>query len=450
VTTIDYTDNFQGSGSVNSFAYPTQQTNAQNPSHITRTKYEYNTGLVVQGTDARGLKTTFTYDAMNRPKAVVEPNGRTVTYTYDLTPKVVEEVQVASSGEKGRTETLFDKFYRPTQSILVDPIAGNVYTDIEYDEKGRLKRVSEPYRTGTQAWTTNDYDVLDRVKKVTNPVGLTNPDLTFITHSYSNNTVTIADEAGIQRSMTSNALGQLTQVVEYPTPTTPLTTDYTYYVFGPLRQVDQSGMIRTFTYDWLGRKLNETHPESGQTIYTPDADGRVQTRTDARGKITTYGYDPIDRVTSITYSDNTPPVSYTYDQNGYTGYLTTSAVSGVITTQYAYTTAGQLASEVATLNGVAGTFTTSYGYDQDGRLTTVGYPSGQRPGCEAELPGFRIHGHRPLEHNDGSDDIDNAIGRHSGQCIRQIDKPDHGEQLGRATIVQYPQSINVHCGQSRK
>lgn len=86
------------------------------------------------------------------------------------------------------------------------------------------------------------------------------------------------------RSMDVECVG--TQVLEpNPTLSTPLTTNYTHYA--ALREVNQSELVRTFTYDWLGRMLNETHPESGSTKYTPYANGSVHTRTDARGAVTT-------------------------------------------------------------------------------------------------------------------------------------------------------------------
>src|SRR5438093_4585412 len=121
---------------------------------------------------------------------------------------------------------------------------------------------------------------------------------------------------------------------------------------------------------------SETHPESGTTSYELYDDGPVFHRTDARSIVTTYLYDNIDRPTSITYSDGTPSVSYTYDQNGYTGFLTTASNSLKATT-FTYNAGGQVGSEQSTITGVTGTFTTSYSYDRDGRITQITYPSGR-------------------------------------------------------------------------
>ena len=52
-------------------------------------------------------------------------------------------------------------------------------------------------------------------------------------------------------------------------------------------------------------------------IYSYDANGNVITRTDARGIITHYAYDGMNRLTAKSYSNdpaNTPALSFGYDQ----------------------------------------------------------------------------------------------------------------------------------------
>jgi YD repeat-containing protein len=50
--------------------------------------------------------------------------------------------------------------------------------------------------------------------------------------------------------------------------------------------------------------------------YTYTADGKLATRTWARGITTTYEYDALGQLESVTYSDDTPSVTYTYDRLG--------------------------------------------------------------------------------------------------------------------------------------
>jgi YD repeat-containing protein len=112
-------------------------------------------------------------------------------------------------------------------------------------------------------------------------------------------------------------------------------TDYGYDALNNLWNVTQRGngtsgaRVRSFTYDSLSRLLCSSNPEaafascpsaatSGYTTgtigYTYDANGNVQTKTDARGITTQYGYDFLNRLLSKTYSDNTTPSScFQYD-----------------------------------------------------------------------------------------------------------------------------------------
>ena len=378
-TTFDYTDNFTQNPSFPTHAFLKKATNHLNQSYVTN-KYDYNTGLVKSVVDTRtNLETTMTYDSLNRLTEVAEQASQRVTsYTYtDTTPKVTEDVLVAA-GETRKVETIMDKLYRPLQVTLFDP-DGDVKVDTLYDDDGRVWKVSQPYRgSSASAWTETTYDGLGRPKRITSP------DWTYVDFAYDGDKLTTTDEAGIPRRMTYNEAGQLSKVEELnpeePNPTlstNPLVTTYTYEVFGPLKQVTQGAQTRTLTYDWLGRLTQEVHPETGSTTFVVDAAGRVTSRADARNITTTYGYDEINRLRTITYSDGTPAVTYNFDENGVTGLLTSVAVSGVTGSAFEYFNSGLLKKETVTLNGIAGSFLSEYTYDYDGRLLTMKYPSGR-------------------------------------------------------------------------
>ena len=86
---------------------------------------------------------------------------------------------------------------RPTREIQVDPVAGNVYVDTQYDAAGRVWKVSQPYRSGENpVWTTTTYHALDRPMSAAGPA------------------VTQTAEAGNPRRMTNDALGHLVKVEE--------------------------------------------------------------------------------------------------------------------------------------------------------------------------------------------------------------------------------------------
>src|SRR5262249_19414441 len=119
----------------------------------------------------------------------------------------------------------------------------------------------------------------------------------------------------IQRQSKKDALGRLKIVVE-DYGGANATTTYSYNALDDLVSVNQSGQLRNFTYDTLGRLSVADKPESRTgTItcplvgvpgicYTYDNAGNLKTRTDTRGVLTTYNYDALNRVTSKFSNDN--------------------------------------------------------------------------------------------------------------------------------------------------
>lgn len=61
--------------------------------------------------------------------------------------------------------------------------------------------------------------------------------------------------------------------------------------------------------------LNKTYADGSFTSYTYDEWGRVVTRRQSRGVVSTYEYDNITgKLSSVTHSDGTPSVFITYDR----------------------------------------------------------------------------------------------------------------------------------------
>lgn len=78
---------------------------------------------------------------------------------------------------------------------------------------------------------------------------------------------------------------------------------------------DQSRNLWSLAHG-AGRKWNrsESSPDSGQSLYQYDEAGNLKQKTDARGRITTYEYDTLNRLTDIHYPDSTQDIAYTYDE----------------------------------------------------------------------------------------------------------------------------------------
>src|SRR5262249_2999806 len=92
---------------------------------------------------------------------------------------------------------------------------------------------------------------------------------------------------------------------------------------------------------------------------------------------TTYGYDPLNRLATISYNDNvTPNVTYTYNppnSSDNTGGRLASVSSSVETKGYQYDVMGRLAQCLETIGGKQ--YGVNYAYGADGQLASVTYPS---------------------------------------------------------------------------
>jgi RHS repeat-associated protein len=164
----------------------------------------------------------------------------------------------------------------------------------------------------------------------------------------------------------------------------PLQTLYTYNVLDELTRSVQGVQQRTFAYDSLGRLTQAVTPEAGTVSNTYTSFGLVQTRTDARGVITSYGYDGLNRLTQISYNVGstgvpaTPTVSFGYDAGGAAanalGRLT-GLTDGVGGESYTYDALGRTTGLTKTISGAS--YPLAYSYDIVGDLKSITYPSGR-------------------------------------------------------------------------
>jgi YD repeat-containing protein len=154
-------------------------------------------------------------------------------------------------------------------------------------------------------------------------------------------------------------------------------------------------------YDALGRLLSATTPEAGRVCFgsvtgsTCNTDGHdnfdnLLKRTDARGVLTSYGYDTLNRLQSISYNvsgatgvPSTPTVNLTYGNDsscnsahgaGCIGRLITMT-DGVGSENYTYNNLEQLIQLQKVISST--TYTTNYAYNLAGELTQLTYPSGR-------------------------------------------------------------------------
>jgi RHS repeat-associated protein len=361
--------------------------------------YNFNTLTESTGTDPDGQIASYSYDAQMRPTGFTTPTGATGTTLYNVFGQPTSSSVTYSDGGTNKTTSqtaVYDGWGQKTQSVDVN----GAQINFTYDSMGRLATQTNPFpHGGTPGPVTSfTYDLLGRVTVTTLPGGNT------IQMTYSGTVVTTTDQVNRKIKRETDGLGRLIKVTEQDVSTGSLTqeTTYTYDAADRLTGVNQGGQTRSFKYDDRSRLLYERIPEMTATIndgtgtlwtskYTYNSFDAVATRQDARGVISTYGYDTLNRLTSITYNTvsgvvTAPSVTFNYDTNQTSntkGLLLSLSVGTGYSETYNYNVgignggnSGNkinLTSLTRTIDGR--NYTTSYQYNAANQITQMTYPS---------------------------------------------------------------------------
>jgi len=380
------------------YAYPTLTRSAvpdpsgaygSNISFVSTSAYDFNTGLVTSTTDANNVTTTFAYnDSLNRLTQTVRASGTALqnqtTVNYDDINRIITTTSDLNAYNDNLlvSKVLYDALGRTIETRQYEGSGNYIAAQRQYDSLGRAYKTSNPFRpwqSEVAIWTTSAFDALGRV------VSVTTPDSAVVTSSYSGNTVTVTDQTGKTRKSVTDGLGRLAQVYEDPSGLNYLTS-YSYDTLDSLTTVSQGSQTRTFVYDSLKRLTSATNPESATVSYQYDNNGNLSQKTDARGVASTYGYDALNRNTTVTYTNDpnaTLPVSRVYDlaTNG-KGRLyqsLTTGAAGSLTTVDSYDALGCPLSERQQFYASGAwsqSYTTQRGYNLAGSVTSQVYPSG--------------------------------------------------------------------------
>jgi RHS repeat-associated protein len=227
------------------------------------------------------------------------------------------------------------------QTLPAPPVSPAPVVNYEYDAQGNpTKTVQAPGVAGFNFATSTSYDALERAKDTTN----------------AKNGVTKFDY---------NGRADLTKVT------------------------DPRSLVTEYPRNGLGDTTGLTSLDTGTAAHTYDAAGNLKTRTDSRGVLATYGYDALNRATSVAYTQATATRTYSwaYDQTG-AGFANgigrlTSTIAPTGSSKYAYDAQGRLTTATQVVNAQSGantaaiTHTSGYTYDTAGNVSSITYPSGR-------------------------------------------------------------------------
>ncbi|MGH9554494.1 MAG: RHS repeat domain-containing protein [Terriglobales bacterium] len=368
------------------YAYPDSVVSGAGggPQLTTSATYNFSTGLVATATDENAKVTTFTYDNHKRLIDVQRPDSAHITTAYDDVARTITVSVPIQVSDLLRRITYFDGLGQAFKQQVKDAGATSYsISESQFDPLGRAYKVGTPHNSTAQYWTETRFDALGRPTVVIPPDGT--PTSNKTSYSYAGTTVTITDAAGKQRKQQSDALGRLEIAFEPDVATGQLTqqTSYAYSVLDALLTVTQGAQTRTYVYDDAGRLTSAATPEAGTSSFLYNNFNQVTQRTDARGVITTYTYDTLNRLSQVSYNVGatgvpaTSTVTYTYGTSSASnnnGRLLTVA-DGANTETYSYDMLGQITQAQKLISGT--TYTVSYAYNLAGELTSMTYPSGR-------------------------------------------------------------------------
>ncbi|GGU62666.1 type IV secretion protein Rhs [Streptomyces daghestanicus] len=384
-------------------------------------------GNLTTVTDTDGKATVYTYDSSRRVTKVTTPEGTVTLFTYDGHNRVTSMQRATKSTSDGHTGPTWTYDYTAATpadagtTTVTDPDGDT--TKYLHNADGEVTRVTDPldhsrnatYKNhltqtaidamGTGAdgtggnTTTYGWDGRNNALSQKLPMGATASVTAYQTIAGTDlpNDFTTAD--GRKDSFRYDANGNTMSVTT--SGTAGGTREYTYNEADPkcggfqgqrCTAKDGNGKVTSFTYDTKGNLWKVKPPAPlGETTYTYDALGRVETAKDGRGITTVYVYDNRDRVREVSSTNST--VTYSYDGDG--NITTRTDASGTTTWEYdklnreerrtlqngaqtvlAYTPGGDLDYYTDP------TGTTDYTWDKAGRLDHLTAPDGKQTDYE--------------------------------------------------------------------
>lgn len=305
---------------------PTGSTDALGYSTATQTNGIGQTTRVV---DAIGGQTLMTYDEGARLRSVTNPRGNAIaTYSYDVYGRLTARTDAAARSDTysydsaGRLDRIVDRKGQTTRYV--------------YDAAGRVTRIEFPDRTRSLTFDGADrvvrveesgsrvdyeYDTVNRLVKEVQTNGAISHEVTFGYDRLDRRVVRRVD--GAEETRYEWDLANRLTAIRYAGESTL----YQWDTAGRLtRKTLPNGVTVDHTYDAASRLLSMTYRNTNgvqieRIDYTYDARGMRTSKALASGNVIadtpmTATYNAADRMTSVTLPGAVGTCALTYDANG--------------------------------------------------------------------------------------------------------------------------------------
>ncbi len=328
---------------------------------------------------------SFTYDPWGNVLTESETAGDTLslitTYTLDgwgNTVSVTSPTGVHTTYRRGWGSTSAKRYY------VIEQTEGQPWVKAWYDSRGREVEVESVGPDHLPSRTTTTFNSLGQVAQSVGQLGIRNDTISYtydvlgrkisesrstgsvITYSYADRSLT-TDDNGRTYTRTFDAWGNV------KTSSDPYATmNYTYGPVGKPTYIAMNSIRMWLTYDMMGNRTQLIDPDLGTVSWQYDNNGQVTQKTDGRGKVSTFEYDPLGKRTRETVDGVV--TDYVYDRTNH--HLLLQKRQGN-TRRYVYDNKRRLTAEGTHISGETDTLYTSYAYDSCDRIGSMTLPYGK-------------------------------------------------------------------------
>ncbi|AXQ31164.1 hypothetical protein D0B54_21885 [Solimonas sp. K1W22B-7] len=342
------------------------------------TAYLYDSeGNVLEKTDALGHKTAYEYDDVGNETKVTDAHGKSVTRSFNAGNKVVTETNALNQATTN--DWTLDNGSQRWQLLSTTDARGNVSTNTYSVITAELTLISEPLGRSTRIFqngkgelyglnlsgnlTQYGYNAQSQKTSETDPLGrVTNLELDANGQEIARSQTRTKADGSTSTVKTSRKLDAEGRVTEETGPT-GLKTTTTYNTAGKVEsQTDARGKVTRYEYDSLARLSKTIYPDGGTETVAYDAEGNEVEKTDRAGRTIKLEYDALNRLIKTVHPDGSTEetvydnVGRVHQQKDSLGHSLTNG----------YDAAGRLTSVTDALGQA-----TTYGYDANGNRTRV-------------------------------------------------------------------------------
>ncbi|MDF3982573.1 RHS repeat-associated core domain-containing protein [Luteibacter sp. PPL554] len=303
--------------------------------------------------------TALTYESTGALHSVTDPDGVTLTYTYDDAHRLTD---------------------------IADAVGNRVHYTLDASGNRIKEEAFDPQNVSRRS-LSRTFNTLGQLVKVTDGLGQVTFDATASgSYDANGNLVSAKDALGTIQKIGYDGLDRVVSSVANANGTDASNSSTMKLALDALDQVksvtDPDGLVTSYGFDGLSNPVSLTSPDTGAQSSTFDTAGDVLTQSDAKSTMARKAYDALGRMTSVSYTDATLNAAFYYDEvASVTGCASsfpvgrlTRVVENAVTTVYCYDNQGRVTEQRQT-QGTA-TDTTDYVYTKAGRLAAVASPSG--------------------------------------------------------------------------